>query len=54
MENFIHFSKIHFNSKRVNTSNVIYWGNCKYFKKHVGKKTFLSKSQNVKKRPICG
>jgi len=45
----LYISKIHIYSKKVNTSNVIYWGYCKYFKEHVAK-TFFKKSinENVK------
>ncbi len=51
---FVHFQEIHIYSKRVYTSNVIYWGNCKCFKTHVAKKIlqkilFMKKSKKFKK-----
>jgi hypothetical protein len=44
----VHFLKIPIYSKRVNTSNVIDWGTCQYFKEHVAK-TFLQKILSMKK-----
>ncbi len=38
MVEFVHFQKNHIYSTKVNTNNVNYWGNQKYFKKHVAKK----------------
>jgi hypothetical protein len=52
-QNLHTFLEIHIYPKKFNTSNVIYWGNFKYFKnmlqKKSFKKSFLWKSQIVKK-----
>jgi len=42
------FKFFHIYSKNIDTSNVVYWGNCKYFKKHVAKK-IASKNPFMKK-----
>jgi hypothetical protein len=46
---FIHLLRIQFYSKKVNTSNVIYWGVCKYLTKHVGKNPSYQKIKMLKK-----
>jgi hypothetical protein len=55
---FVHFQNIHIYSKRVKTSNVIYWGTCQYFysrtccKKILQNMFFMEKIKMFKKGPF--